>query len=59
MEKEFAHYVVTAHPPGGVLVSTKCNFLAPDSLVREPCRQATWTKFTCNKLNMIPSKISI
>ncbi|GKY95822.1 hypothetical protein MPSEU_000542800 [Mayamaea pseudoterrestris] len=32
MEKEFAHYVVTAHPPGGVLVTAKCNFIARDSM---------------------------
>jgi hypothetical protein len=35
MEKEFAHYVVTAHQPGGVLVTAKCNFIACDSMVRE------------------------
>ena len=33
--KEVAHYVATAHPPGGVLKAIKCNFLAPDSEVRK------------------------
>jgi len=33
---EVSHYVVTAHPPGAVLRTAKCNFMAPDSLVR--CR---------------------
>jgi hypothetical protein len=32
--REVSHYVVTAHPPGGILNSVKCNFLAPDSEVR-------------------------
>jgi DNA damage-binding protein 1 len=31
MSKEVSHYVVTAHPPGAVLFSTQCNFLAPDA----------------------------
>ncbi|KAG7357385.1 mono-functional DNA-alkylating methyl methanesulfonate [Nitzschia inconspicua] len=31
MNREVSHYVVTAHPPGGVLHSVKCNFLAKDS----------------------------
>ena len=35
MSKEVSHYVVTAHPPGGVLHAVKCNFLAPDSEVRK------------------------
>jgi len=26
-----AHYVVTAHPPGGVLLTAKCNFTAPNA----------------------------
>jgi hypothetical protein len=30
---EASHYVVTAHPPGAVLLAAKCNFLAPQSLV--------------------------
>lgn len=34
MSREVSHYVVTAHPPGGVLHTVKCNFLAPDSEVR-------------------------
>lgn len=33
MNREASHYVVTAHPPGGVLQSVKCNFLAKDSEV--------------------------
>ena len=33
MKKEISHYVVTAHPPGGVLLTAKCNFLSPNSLV--------------------------
>lgn len=32
-KKEAAHYVVTAHPPGGVLLTAKCNFTSPFSLV--------------------------
>lgn len=32
--REVSHYVVTAHPPGGVLHTVKCNFLNPDSEVR-------------------------
>jgi len=31
MNREVSHYVVTAHPPGGVLHTVKCNFLAEDS----------------------------
>jgi len=31
MSREVSHYVVTAHPPGGVLHTVKCNFLAADS----------------------------
>jgi len=31
MNKEIAHYVVTAHPPGGVLLTAKCNFLSEHS----------------------------
>ncbi|EEC45658.1 damage-specific DNA binding protein 1 [Phaeodactylum tricornutum CCAP 1055/1] len=31
-KKEAAHYVVTAHPPGGVLLTAKCNFTSPFSL---------------------------
>mmetsp|Transcript_10401 Transcript_10401/g.26164 ORF Transcript_10401/g.26164 Transcript_10401/m.26164 type:complete len:1472 (+) Transcript_10401:265-4680(+) len=31
MNREVSHYVVTAHPPGGVLHTVKCNFLAADS----------------------------
>jgi len=31
---EVSHYVVTAHPPGAVLRTAQCNFMAPDSLVR-------------------------
>lgn len=31
---EVSHYVVTANPPGAVLETARCNFLAPDSLVR-------------------------
>lgn len=31
---EASHYVVTAHPPGAVLLSAKCNFLSPESTVR-------------------------
>lgn len=34
MNREVSHYVVTAHPPGGVLHTVKCNFLAEDSEVR-------------------------
>lgn len=34
MNREVSHYVVTAHPSGGVLHSVKCNFLARDSEVR-------------------------
>jgi len=30
---EAGHYVVTAHNPGGVIVSTKCSFVEPDSIV--------------------------
>jgi hypothetical protein len=33
-QNEISHYVVTAHPPGSVLLAAKCNFLAPTSLVR-------------------------
>jgi hypothetical protein len=33
MNKEVSHYVVTAHPPGSVLVTAKCNFLSPHSKV--------------------------
>jgi hypothetical protein len=33
MSREVSHYVVTAHPPGGVLHTVKCNFLAEDSEV--------------------------
>ena len=33
MNKEIAHYVVTAHPPGGVLLTAKCNFLSEHSTV--------------------------
>ncbi len=33
MNREVSHYVVTAHPPGGVLHTVKCNFLAADSEV--------------------------
>eukprot|EP00934_Nitzschia_sp_Nitz4_P007930 Nitzschia sp. Nitz4//scaffold17_size182527//65374//69935//NITZ4_001847-RA/size182527-processed-gene-0.49-mRNA-1//-1//CDS//3329539319//7920//frame0 len=29
--REVSHYVVTAHPPGSVLHTVKCNFLSPDS----------------------------
>ena len=32
--REVSHYVVTAHPPGGVLHTVKCNFLEKDSEVR-------------------------
>jgi hypothetical protein len=31
--REVSHYVVTAHPPGGVLHTVKCNFLSKDSEV--------------------------
>mmetsp|Transcript_44638 Transcript_44638/g.108270 ORF Transcript_44638/g.108270 Transcript_44638/m.108270 type:complete len:518 (+) Transcript_44638:61-1614(+) len=31
MNLETSHYVVTAHPPGGVLHTVKCNFLSADS----------------------------
>lgn len=31
--KEVAHYVVTAHPPGSVRLTAKCNFLSENSLV--------------------------
>lgn len=31
MNREVCHYVVTAHPPGGVLYTCKCNFLDEDS----------------------------
>ena len=31
---EVGHYVVTGHRPGGVIVSTKCSFLGPNSMVR-------------------------
>ena len=34
MNREVSHYVVTAHPPGGVLHTVKCNFLDKDSEVR-------------------------
>jgi hypothetical protein len=34
MSREVSHYVVTAHPPGGVLHTVKCNFLSSDSEVR-------------------------
>lgn len=30
MDREVSHYVVTAHPPGGVLHTVKCNFMSPD-----------------------------
>jgi hypothetical protein len=30
---EAGHYVVTAQPPGAVLHSVKCSFLAPGSVV--------------------------
>jgi hypothetical protein len=30
---ESGHYVVTSHRPGGVLLSCRCSFLAPGSLV--------------------------
>jgi hypothetical protein len=43
MNREVSHYVVTAHPPGGVLHTVKCNFLAKDSEVRE-CR----TTYLCD-----------
>jgi hypothetical protein len=33
MSREVSHYVVTAHPPGGVLHTVKCNFVAEDSEV--------------------------
>ena len=33
MSREASHYVVTAHPPNGVLHTVKCNFLAADSEV--------------------------
>lgn len=29
--REVSHYVVTSHPPGGVLKSVKCNFLSKES----------------------------
>lgn len=31
MNCEISHYVVTAHQPGGVLLTAKCNFLSPHS----------------------------
>eukprot|EP00980_Cylindrotheca_fusiformis_P029024 scaffold22701_cov123-Cylindrotheca_fusiformis.AAC.3 len=31
MSREVSHYVVTAHPPGGVLHTVKCNFLSSDT----------------------------
>jgi len=31
MNREVSHYVVTAHPPNGILHTVKCNFLAEDS----------------------------
>ena len=33
MNREVSHYVVTAHPPNGILHTVKCNFLAEDSEV--------------------------
>lgn len=33
-KQEASHYVVTAHPPGAVLLSKACNFTDPDSTVR-------------------------
>ncbi|CAJ1931101.1 unnamed protein product [Cylindrotheca closterium] len=30
MDREVSHYVVTAHPPGGVLHTVKCNFMSSD-----------------------------
>ena len=35
VNKEVGHYVVTAHPPGGVLLTARCNFLSPFSLVSD------------------------
>ena len=33
MSAEVSHYVVTAHPPGAVLLTASCSFLSPDSKV--------------------------
>lgn len=32
--REIAHYVVTAHPPGSVSLTAKCSFRSPNSMVR-------------------------
>eukprot|EP00978_Attheya_sp_CCMP212_P013648 scaffold34265_cov58-Attheya_sp.AAC.6 len=48
---EAAHYVVTAHPPGGVLLSTKCNFTGPDST----CHRNAAPSMQCVPLFRTPS----
>ena len=48
MSREISHYVVTAHPPGGVLHTVKCNFLAEDSEVRTALRCIIFFIFTCH-----------